>query len=236
MQKDSPAYEESFQALKSSRLFGGLDGQELDTILGNCRYCTFAKSESIDNDEGVEYLNIIVRGSVKLAQINPQNGRSIALFVLHPGDIFDVFSLLDGEKHVMFPSALEPTAILRVDMPKAREWFRDFPELNVQMLPYLGRLMRELEAFSEAIVFDDTATRLAKLILKHTHPEKAEHKYFPVRLINRVSHEVLAEMIGSVRSVVTTQLNKMKEEGLILSRRGRFVVKELEMLKERYNL
>ncbi len=184
----------------------------------------------------MEYLNIIVRGSVKLAQINPQNGRSIALFVLHAGDIFDVFSLLDGKKHVTFPTALEPTAIVRVDMAKAREWFREFSRLNAQMLPYLGRLMRELEAFSEAIVFDDTATRLAKLILKHIHPEPSEHEYVPVRLINRVSHEVLAEMIGSVRSVVTTQLNKMKEEGLILSRRGRFVVKELETLKERYNL
>lgn len=104
------------------------------------------------------------------------------------------------------------------------------------MLPYLGGMMRQLESFSESLVFDDTATRLAKLILKHTDAGSEENKHSPVHLINRISHETMAEMIGSVRSVVTTQLNRMREEGLILSKRGKLLVKELEHLKERYNL
>ncbi|WP_457593620.1 Crp/Fnr family transcriptional regulator [Hydrogenimonas sp.] len=236
MRKDSPLYREGLDVLKLSRLFGGLKEEELDTILQSGRITTYSKSESIDNDEGIECLNIIIKGAVKLSQIDPQSGRSITPFILHPGDIFDIFSLLDGERHISFPVALDETILLRTDMEEARKWLHEFPEFNKQMLPYLGGMMRELEAFSEALVFDDTATRLAKLILKHTHPEKSENNHFPVRLINKISHETLAEMIGSVRSVVTTQLNKMKAEGLILSRRGELLVKELEQLKERYNL
>ncbi len=236
MRKDSPLYEKAFGVLRSSRLFGGVDENELDSILLSCKTAIYSKSEPIDNDEGVEWLNIIIEGEVKLSQIDPHSGRSIALFVLHPGDIFDVFSLLDGESHVTFPVALDETLLLRADMDEARSWFLKFPALNERMLPYLGGMMRELESFSEALVFDDTATRLAKLILKHTHPHKSEHNHYPVHLINKVSHETMAEMIGSVRSVVTTQLNKMREEGLILTQKGKLLVRELEELKSRYNL
>ncbi len=237
MQKGSIPYKSSLDVLKSSKLFGSLDEKELDTILQSCRYETFGKSESIYNDEGTEYLNIVIHGEIKLSQTDPSSGRSITLFILRPGDIFDVFSLLDGRKHTTFPSALQSVSILRADMNTAREWFTKFPELNVQMLPYLGSMMRELEAFSESLVFDDTATRLAKLILKHLQTEAdGESEFFPVTLINRVSHETVAEMIGSVRSVVTTQLNKLKREGLVFTKRGELLVKELEALKEKYNL
>ena len=236
MEEESPFYEESRRVLKSSALFGGLTDDELDTVLKSGRYEVYKRSETIENDEGEEFLNIIIKGEVKLSQVDPSNGRSITLFVLGPGDIFDVFPLLDGKKHTMFATALQNSVILRVKMSEAREWLKRFPEFNARMLPYLGSMMRELEAFGEQLVFDDTATRLAKLILKHTSRQKNENNHFPVELINRLSHETIAEMIGSVRSVVTTQLGKMKEEELILSRRGKLLVKELEALKERYGL
>jgi len=152
MRKVSPLYEKGIEVLKSSALFGELSDDELDTILKSGRYEVYKKSEAIENGEGVEYLNIIIEGAVKLSQIDP------------------------------------------------------------------------------------SATRLAKLILKHTSGQKSENNHFPVELINRLSHETIAEMIGSVRSVVTSQLGKMREEGLILSRRGKLLVKELELLKERYGL
>jgi len=236
MRKVSPFYEKGIEVLKSSALFGELSDDELDTILKSGRYEVYKKSEAIENGEGVEYLNIIIEGAVKLSQIDPSSGRSITLFVLGPGDIFDIFPLLDGKEHTTFATALQNTLLLRVKMSAAREWLKKFPEFNARMLPYLGSMMRELESFSERLVFDDTATRLAKLILKHTSGQKSENNHFPVELINRLSHETIAEMIGSVRSVVTSQLGKMREEGLILSRRGKLLVKELELLKERYGL
>jgi len=236
MERNNPFYEETFETLKRSRLFGALTESELKSLLKIGKYETYDKNETIENDEGTELLNIVVKGEVKISQFDPKSGRSITLFILRPGDIFDLFSLLDGKKHLSLATALQKCALLRIPMESARELFEKIPELNSRMLPYLGARMRELESFSEALVFDDTATRLAKLILKHTHPEKGDSEHFPVKLINRLTHETIAEMIGSVRSVVTTQLKKMKEEGVIINRQGKLLVKELESLKDRYNL
>ena len=223
--------------LKTTELFGGLDEKDLQTIISECTLTTWEKSEAIDNDEGIEFFNIIVQGSVKMMHTDPQSGRSIVLFLLREGDVFDILSLLDGREHISNPVAVEPSLILRVRMQKAREWLEDYPKLNERFLPYIGKQMRVLESFAENIVFDDTATRLAKLILRHTDVEnRTDEEHYPVQMINNLSHESLAEMIGSVRSVVTAQLQKLKKDEIILQKRGYMAVKKLEELKKRYHL
>ncbi|WP_201353439.1 Crp/Fnr family transcriptional regulator [Hydrogenimonas urashimensis] len=223
--------------LGKSELFSGLDFQELDKIVSACRLTFWKKSMDIDNDEGIETFNIVVQGRVKLMQTDPHSGRSIVIFLLKEGDVFDVLSLLDGQKHIASPVAVSDTYMLRVPMATARNWLETYPELNERFLPYIGKLMRHLESFAETVVFDDTATRLAKLILRHTEKEKKSgENHYPVKIINNLSHELLAEMIGSVRSVVTAQLRKLKEDEIILYKRGYLAVKKLEELAKRYNL
>ena len=223
--------------LKTTELFGGLDDDKLCDVVSECRLTHWEKSEEIENDEGRVHFNIIVRGSVKIMHTAPHSGRSIVLFLLRRGDVFDVLSLLDGEAHTCNPVAVETTEVLRTPMERAREWLRRYPELNERFLPYIGKQMRVLETFAESIVFDDTATRLAKLILKHTDTRnRPDGEHYPVKMINNLSHELLAEMIGSVRSVVTAQLQKLKRDEIILQRRGYLAVKRLEELKRRYNL
>ncbi len=40
-------------------------------------------------------------------------------------------------------------------------------------------------------------------------------------------------MIGSVRSVVTTQLQELKRDGVILDKHAEIMIKDLEQLKDR---
>ncbi len=226
-----------YNILNNTPLFSCLKEEELRKMISECRLTRWDKSADIDNDEGIDIFNIIVEGRIKLMQTDPHSGRSIAIFLLERGDVFDVLSLLDGRKHICTPVAVSETYMLRVPMVTARKWLETYPEFNERFLPYVGQLMRRLESFAETVVFDDTATRLAKLILQHTEKGKLdEENNYPVKMINNVTHELLAEMIGSVRSVVTAQLRKLKEDEIILYKRGYFAVKKLEELIERYNL
>lgn len=219
--------------LAQTPLFGALREEEREAVLSACRTVHYAKGDAIDNDEGLEWFNILLEGRVKLVQTDPVSGRSFVSFLLDRGDVFDVIALLDGERHVTMPVTLLPTTLLRVPMEEARRWLREYPAFNDALLPYLGEKMRHLEAFAESVIFDDTATRLARLILRHARPVEGEER---VLAVDHVSHELLAEMIGSVRSVVTTQLNKLKQEGLILHQRGKIIVENLEGLLHRYSL
>jgi CRP-like cAMP-binding protein len=229
MTQDSTLYPKAYEVLKNSQLFGSLSDETLQGILEECTEVYWNKVDNLDPEMGTKYLFIIITGRLKVTHIDPETGRSLALFLKSEGEIFDFFSLLDGKEHIVFPVAMDNMHVLRIPLLRAREWMVEHPEFNQSFLPYIGEKMRELEAFGTSLVFHNITTRLAKLILKHTHPNMIE-EHHPVELINNLSHESLAELIGSVRSVVSTQMHKLKDEGIIISKRGYMAVSSLDKL------
>ncbi len=229
MPKDPSFDQQAYDVLQHSTLFGNLAESTLKNIIHECTEISWRKTDTLDHEMGEKYLFIIITGRLKVTHIDPDTGRSLALFLKGEGDIFDVFTLLDGKEHVIFPVVMDHMRVLRIPLERAREWIIQHPEFNASFLPYLGEKMRALESFGTSLVFHDTNTRLAKLILDHTHPE-CNHEHHPVKLINNLSHESLAELIGSVRSVVSTQMHKLKEEGVIMNKRGHLAVSNLEKL------
>ncbi len=76
----------------------------------------------------------------------------------------------------------------------------------------------------------DTETRLARLILQNLVPDKSNQD---IGLINDLSQEALASMIGSTRVVVTRHLQKWKEKKIISGRRGHWSILDIqELLKK----
>ncbi len=234
MHQVDPLYSKAYDTLSKSELFGTLSEDVLCSMLDECTEVHWQKTDILDADIGMKHLYIILSGRLKVTHVDPETGRSLALFLKTSGDIFDFFSLLDGKEHIVFPVVMDNMTVLSIPMKRAREWICEHNEFNKAFLPYLGNKMRELENFGTSLVFHSTTTRLADLILKHTHPYE-EDDHYPVKLINNLSHESLAELIGSVRSVVSTQMNKLKEEGIICSKRGHLAVSNLEKLLKKLN-
>ena len=226
-------YEKALETLSKSELFKNLDKTILEKIIEQSQECKWQKDEIIDPLEATKYLFIIISGRLKLSQMDIKSGRSLTLFLLSSGDIYDVFSLLDGKEHLVEPVPLDNMELLKIPLENAREFIKEYPKFNEAFLPYLGKKMRELESFGESVVFNDTLTRLSKLILKHTNRCKEENQHYPVELINNLSHEVIAELIGSVRAVVSLQMKKLKDDKIVISEKGHLLVKDLEKLLEK---
>ncbi len=133
--------------------------------------------------------------------------------------------------------AMDDITAIKTPLHKAREIIKEYPQFNKNFLPYLGKRLRELEDFSESLVFDNTVTRLSKLILKHVIPKKdKDDKHYPLELINDLSHEAISELIGSVRSVVSTQIKQLEKEGTIVTKRGYLAVKNLKELMKKCDI
>jgi len=67
--------------------------------------------------------------------------------------------------------------------------------VNRTLLPYLGKQIRDLEELASDLSLHDTATRLAKLILRHVDHENQQQQQQELKLINDLSNE---EMIRSL--------------------------------------
>jgi len=231
MTPESPFYAGSLQCLKASTLFGQLDELVLADILQRCRRETWKHRRLLPLDETWQRFHILLSGRVRLGRSNPETGRMITLFLHGPGDSFCLFSLLDGQPHDLMLETLDDVALLSMPMAEARQWVDEHPAFNRTLLPYIGQQMSALVNLASDLALHDTEARLARLILRHIDETAPAH--IEPRLINDLSHESLAEMIGSVRIVVNRQLQHWKQAGIVDSHRGYLMVQKLNELTQR---
>ncbi|MBW2185794.1 MAG: Crp/Fnr family transcriptional regulator [Deltaproteobacteria bacterium] len=230
MRPNAPHYARCLKILSRSPLFSSLDDALLKDMLEMFQYETRGKDETaISPRHASAHLYIIISGRAKVSVYNPENGREHILFLLGPGDGFDLISLLDSEWHEAVATALDDMEVLFTTVQQAREWINQHSEFNRAFLPYLGKQMHGLADQVVDLSLYDTEVRLARLILRYLVPDKLAQN----PLINDLSQETLASMIGSVRVVVTRHLSNWKQKKIISGQRGCRTVQDIQALLEK---
>lgn len=236
MKPESPFYAHCVEVLKESVLFAELDDASLKKMLDSYRRETWAKGARLPLDRTKLVFTVVISGKLELTRKSSVTRRSLSLFHLGPGDAFDVITLLDGKEHDVNPVALEPLEILTAPIGIVRRWITENPSFNRAFLPYLGRKIRALEDLSADLALYDTVTRLGKLILSQATPDEQildhDDSKPGTMLINTLSDEAMARMIGSVRVVVNRHIQQFTQMGLITKGKGKLVVKDLEKLQD----
>ena len=231
MRKDSPFYSHCFHVLHKSPLFADLDEPTVENMLLAFHRETWKKhAPAMSSAQTLAHFYLIIDGRLKISRINPDTGRELTIFLLGPGDVFDIICLLDHREHGVIATAIDDLEVLFAPLQKARQWIKKHPEFNRTLLPYLGQQIRGLEELASDLSLHDTATRLSKLILRHVDHEDHGQE---LKLINDLSNEELASMIGSVRVVVNRHLIKLKKEGVLETSRKHMHVKDLHSLASR---
>jgi len=231
MRKDSPYYKSCFEVLARSPLFSTLDAVVLEEMLGIFQHQTLVRGEmAISPQQASDRFYLIIRGRAKVSVCNPDNGREHTLFLIGPGDGFDLISLLDGERHDAVATALDDMEVLSTSIQQARVWIEQHVEFNRAFLPYLGKQMRVLANQVIDLSLYDTEARLSRLILRNLIVDKLPHE---IQLINDLSQEAIATMIGTVRVVIARHLQNWKQEKVISGKRGHWSILDLEALLEK---
>ena len=216
-------------ALQKNKLLKDLEKEHISQFLEVMEEEIWPKHTcSIERARYQEKFHFVISGRLKIYKIDEKTGREFSLFILKKGDAFDILCLLDGCKHEVFYSALDRATLLSTPMPVMQKWLREHPEVNKNMLPYLSQRMRVLEEYASNITLIDISTRLAKLILSNVNKESQQ-----LELINDLSNEELANLIGSTRAVVNRHLQVFKSEGILDLGRQKLEIKNIELLLEK---
>ncbi len=230
----SPFYEKSLQTLKESPVFQNIDENIIKDILKDMNLITWKKGSEIPYERNIKYFHFILSGRVMVYKINPKNGKSVTIFLLKKGDMFDLISLLDGKEHEVLIQAIDNIEVLEIKIENMRKYLLKYPVLNKNFYPYLGEMMRRLEDLSTNLALTDTFVRLGKLILNYVDEKcKDKNGHYKVDLIHDLSHDKLAQMIGTVRNVLSRHLQTLKDENIIYFKRGHLSIKDLESLKKK---
>tara|TARA_R100000935_G_C2831403_1_gene165299 strand:+ start:894 stop:1613 length:720 start_codon:yes stop_codon:yes gene_type:complete len=214
------------EKLKNCALTKNMNQDSLNSFLSLFHEESWPKNTCILCPEKLSYhFYIILDGRIKMYQVDDLNGKEITLFLLTTGDVFDLYCLLDGNKHTVYFECLDNARLISAPMEDLRAWLDENPENYKQILVYAGRHLRLLENFVSDITFADISTRLLNLLLRNVNEESQN-----LELINDLPNKEIASLIGSTRAVVNRHFQEFKENGFIEISRKNMVIKNLKLL------
>ncbi len=167
-------------------------------------------------DQPGDYVYLLCTGRVKIARVSEQ-GRELTLYLLEDGSLFGETGLLDGsDTYEMMAETLEDSLVVafrRSDILAALQH-------SLTATQALLRLVSERRMLAENqvadLVFLEVPKRLAKLLLRlHDGQGGSRAGRGGQMLKGKLTHQELANVIGSTRETTTLILNDFKRQGLI---------------------
>ena len=194
-------------------LFQGVSDPDARRIARLCTERRYPQGATIfsEGDPG-DSMFIVKEGVVKLVSVSKKGAETI-LHILKPDQIFG--ELLFSEKKRAF-SAVASTDVLVTIIPRRsfEEVLASFPTVARNFIRLLSRRLvrveQEFAGFGHTWSYQRLGQVLLQLAKEHGVPTPAG-TVIPLRL----THEDLANLIGTTRETVTTQINRFKRLGLL---------------------
>jgi CRP-like cAMP-binding protein len=151
-------------------------------------------------------------GKVKISVVS-RGGKEAVLGLLGPPNFFGEGSLVGQSLRLSTAAALESSIVLRVEKAAMVLALQEQPDLAEKFMAAL--LMRNIELEEDLCdqLFNRSEKRLARVLLKLARLR--DRDVLPESKIPTLSHETLAEMVGTTRSRITHFMNKFRTMGLI---------------------
>jgi CRP/FNR family cyclic AMP-dependent transcriptional regulator len=154
-----------------------------------------------------EVLFLIREGRVQLYRISPE-GKKLVIATLGPGALFGEMTLLGQKMHNAFAEAIDDCRIFVMSRADLERLILNEPSVGRRVLETTGKRLRDAEQRLEDMAFKSIPARLASLLLRLSAEQASDE-------IVGLTHQDLAETVGTYRETATQVLNDMKADGLI---------------------
>ncbi|MEB3173961.1 MAG: global nitrogen regulator NtcA [Cyanobacteriota bacterium] len=162
-----------------------------------------------------ERVYFLLKGAVKLSRVY-EAGEEITVALLRENSVFGVLSLITGQRSDRFYHAVAftPVQLLSAPIEQVEQALKEHPDLSMLMLQGLSSRILQTEMMIETLAHRDMGSRLVSFLLILCRdfgiptPEG-------IRIDLKLSHQAIAEAIGSTRVTVTRLLGDLREGEMI---------------------
>jgi CRP/FNR family transcriptional regulator, cyclic AMP receptor protein len=174
---------------------------------------TFRKSEKIfSQGDPADCIYFIQTGRIKITVVSAA-GKEAVLAMPGPREFFGEGALVNQSLRISTAKALESSTVYRVEKQSMIRSLHEQPELSEKFMASLLTRNIDLEEDLCDQLFNHSEKRLARVLLKLARLRS--HGVAPDTKVPVLSHETLAEMVGTTRSRITHFMNKFRTMGLI---------------------
>ena len=217
-------------ALRKVPVLAGAPADRLETLLGSAKVETFRPRQVIylpgDRSFGV---HLLTAGRVKVSKVT-RDGKELTLAYRLPGDFFGEGCLIEGGPREEMAESMEPSSSVELAREDLVELLRDSAAVSFQFTRALIERQRDLESKVEQLIFKDVGSKLAELLLKLGSEHGIENKR-GLALAVKITHQEMANLIGSTRETVSLTLSQFKRKGFIATEGRRVILSDQEGLR-----
>jgi CRP/FNR family transcriptional regulator len=201
--------------LRKYPLFSDLTDEEYHELNVSDNYKEARKGEFI-YFEAYEHHNIyfLKSGVIRLGHLD-EDGNRVIKDILKPGDFFGQISLEKENLHGEFAQAGKTdVSLCSFTLDSFNKLLLNKPKLAVRYSKIAGFRIRRFENRLQNILQLDVKSRLGLFVDQLFAEVRDSAKWIgnEVRIPNYLTHEEIAQLIGTSRQTVTTLLNNFREE------------------------
>ncbi len=220
----------SLALLRKSDVLADIPNEALAILATNLKVGTYRPRQVIylpgDRAQGVHFL---ASGRIKISKVT-RDGKELTLAYRTEGDFFGEPCLLEGGPREEMAEAMDSSTTVEVD----REQLDQLLSVNGVAAYKFARALisrrKDLETRVEQLIFKDVGSKLAELLLNLGN----EHGIADARGVIvglKITHQEMANLIGSTRETVSLTLSQFKRKGLIQTEGRKVILADQEGLR-----
>jgi len=215
--------------LKRCDLFERLSPEELRSLESRCRTRSFPRNNPIylpaDEANGVL---LLASGLARICSFTTEGKQAILAFV-EPGELFGELALLDDGPRDEYAETVDPSTVILIPADAMQELMERHSEVALGVTKLFGLRRRRVERRLRSLLFRSNRERLVHLLLELA--EDYGRKTSDGLLIElKLSHQDLANVIGSTRETVTVILGELQAERYLTVGRRKLVLTDMARL------
>lgn len=148
-------------------------------------------------------------GAVKVF-LSSENGTEKIVAVPKEGSVFGEAAFFDGLPRVSSAAAVKQSKIITVGRDQLLGYFKQYPELAMDMMRHLSRTVRMLSSQLDHMAFLQADRQIASLLLQMRSAGTGNNAL--------CRHEEIAQLVGVSRVTVSKILKRFVSEGWIRTR------------------
>jgi CRP/FNR family transcriptional regulator, cyclic AMP receptor protein len=168
-------------------------------------------------------------GRIKVSKVT-RDGKALTLSYCGPSEIFGETCLIDGGPRSEMAEAVENAMLTEIERADFERLLSMHPSLGAAMTKLMVSRRRELENKVEGLVFRDVTSKLAELLVKLAGEYGVDDSRGTMVAL-KITHQELANLIGSTRETVSLTLSQFKKKKYICTEGRKVIISDSEGLR-----
>jgi CRP/FNR family transcriptional regulator, cyclic AMP receptor protein len=217
--------------LRADRIFCNLPAPALQA-LENIKSATAYPPGAVLFVEGQLPRGIFVlcKGSAKLS-INSPGGKTMIVKLAEPGEVLGLSATMSGKPYEVTAQTIDPCQVNFIKRDDFLKFLKDDVEVCFKVAEQLGEKYHNACKEVRLLGLSHSAAEKLAMLLLDWNSRNGDAKPEP-RLTLRLTHEEIAQMIGTSRETVTRLFADLRKQQIVQTKGSTLVIRNTEALRD----